>query len=226
MKTFSFPITLLMATIALLLSYPKASAATFNVTIAPNGNLVFSPSTVTIHPGDTVKWTWGSNFHSTTSGIPGDPTESGIPGFLPRELLSLIPSTVPALFRITAPHTVDAAAWWARSSWPILRRRRHLHRVQVDTDANTQTHAHTNTNTGVLPQFHDSRRVRRAQFSHHRRWKYSTWLAVALFGYHRQFQYRCWRWSAGPKQRRFQYRSGRCSVVAQHQRHTKHRHWN
>ena len=99
---------------------------------------------------------------------------------------------------------------------------------KFDTDADTQTHAHTNTNTdtGVLRQFHDSRRMQCTQFSHHRRWKYSAWLAVALFGYHRQFQYRCWRWSADPKQRRFQYGSGRCSVVAQHQRHTKHRRWN
>ncbi len=43
---------------------------------------------------------------------------------------------------------------------------------------------------------------------------------VALFGYHRQLQYWCRRWSAGPKQRRFQYRSWRgsacCSTPAAH----------
>src|ERR1044071_4226220 len=80
MKTFSFHITLLMATIALLLSH-KASVTTVDVTVAPNGDLVFSPSSVTIHPGDTVRWTWGASFHSTTSGSPGMPNgiwDSGI----------------------------------------------------------------------------------------------------------------------------------------------------
>jgi plastocyanin len=72
-KTFSCLVTLSMAPIALLLSYPKASAATVDVTVAPNGNLVFSPSSVTINPGDTVRWTWAATFHSTTSGIPGMP---------------------------------------------------------------------------------------------------------------------------------------------------------
>jgi plastocyanin len=71
MKTFSFPVALLMATIALLLSYLNASAAIVDVTVAPDGDLVFSPSAVTINPGDTVRWTWAADFHSTTSGIPG-----------------------------------------------------------------------------------------------------------------------------------------------------------
>ena len=34
-----------------------ASATTFDVTVGPNGDLVFSPSSVTIHPGDQVRWT-------------------------------------------------------------------------------------------------------------------------------------------------------------------------
>jgi len=58
-----------------------ASATTFNVTVGPNGNLVFMPSSVTIHSGDQVKWTWGSSGHSTTSGSPGMPNgiwDSGI----------------------------------------------------------------------------------------------------------------------------------------------------
>ncbi len=70
-----------MATIALLLSYPRASAATVDVTVAPSGQLVFSPSSITINPGDTVRWTWGATFHSSTSGIPGMPNgiwDSGI----------------------------------------------------------------------------------------------------------------------------------------------------
>ena len=54
---------------------------TVDVTIGPGGNLVFSPSSVTIHPGDQVRWTWGSSGHSTTSGSPGQPNgiwDSGI----------------------------------------------------------------------------------------------------------------------------------------------------
>ena len=39
-----------------------------------------------------------------------------------------------------------------------------------------------------------------------------TWLAFALFDYRRQFQHWCWRGSAGPQQREFQYRSGRCGA--------------
>jgi plastocyanin/uncharacterized protein YggT (Ycf19 family) len=66
----------------LLIGYPKpATATTFNVTVGPGGNLVFDPASVTIQPGDQVKWTWASNFHSTKSGSPGLPTnlwDSGI----------------------------------------------------------------------------------------------------------------------------------------------------
>jgi plastocyanin len=81
MNTLFFPVTLLIATIALLSSYPKASAATVDVTVAPNGALMFSPSSVTINPGDTVRWTWAATFHSSTSGTPGMPNgiwDSGI----------------------------------------------------------------------------------------------------------------------------------------------------
>lgn len=41
---------------------------TYTVTVGPGGAMTFDPSTVTIHPGDTVKWVWGSDFHSVTSG--------------------------------------------------------------------------------------------------------------------------------------------------------------
>jgi trimeric autotransporter adhesin len=82
MKTFSFHAVALLVTIASLFAYTtSASAATINVTVAPNGELVFSPSSVTMHPGDMVRWTWGATFHSTTSGIPGAPNgiwDSGI----------------------------------------------------------------------------------------------------------------------------------------------------
>jgi plastocyanin len=41
----------------------------FDVTVGPVGNeLSFVPDTVNISVGDTVRWTWESNFHTVTSG--------------------------------------------------------------------------------------------------------------------------------------------------------------
>ena len=41
----------------------------FDVTVGPVGNeLSFVPDTVNITVGDTVRWTWESDFHSVTSG--------------------------------------------------------------------------------------------------------------------------------------------------------------
>src|SRR5262249_7652683 len=81
-KTFSFNAVVVLATIAsLFVCTNSASAATINVTVAPGGELVFSPSSVTINPGDTVQWTWAATFHSSTSGVPGAPNgiwDSGI----------------------------------------------------------------------------------------------------------------------------------------------------
>jgi plastocyanin len=80
MKISFFIAVTALAMIASLFPY-SASATTFGVTVAPNGDLVFSPSSVTIHPGDTVRWTWGASFHSSTSGVPGAPDgmwDSGI----------------------------------------------------------------------------------------------------------------------------------------------------
>src|ERR1041384_7854105 len=74
MKIFPWRATILMAAATYLVVYPHAvSATTFNVTVGPGSNLVFDPASVTIHPGDKVKWTWGSSGHSTTSGSPGMP---------------------------------------------------------------------------------------------------------------------------------------------------------
>src|SRR4030095_4932193 len=82
MKISSWRLVLVIATAVSLTGYPKsARATTVDVTVAPNGAFVFSPSSVTIHPGDTVRWTWGDDFHSSTSGTPGMPNglwDSGV----------------------------------------------------------------------------------------------------------------------------------------------------
>ncbi|MEP7014886.1 MAG: plastocyanin/azurin family copper-binding protein [Verrucomicrobiota bacterium] len=49
-------------------SKPSAASQIFDVTVGPAGNRVFSPNTVNISVGDTVRWTWGSSNHSVTSG--------------------------------------------------------------------------------------------------------------------------------------------------------------
>ena len=64
----------------LILCPSLVSGMTVTVTVG-NGGFIFTPSTVTIHPGDTVQWTWSSTGHSSTSGTPGHPSglwDSGI----------------------------------------------------------------------------------------------------------------------------------------------------
>jgi len=72
-----------MTTTALLaLCQGVSHGATVTVTVG-NGGFFFTPSSVTIHPGDTVRWTWSSTGHSTTSGTPGHPSglwDSGVLG--------------------------------------------------------------------------------------------------------------------------------------------------
>ena len=103
---------LIVATAVSLIGYPKpATATTFDVTVGPNGDLVFDPASVTIHPGDQVKWTWDSGGHSTTSGSPGMPNgiwDSGIHNggaTFTRTFNSCRDVSVPIAFRIVA------AAW-------------------------------------------------------------------------------------------------------------------
>src|SRR4030095_14940333 len=74
MRIFPWRLVLLMAMAVSVVGYPQpATATTVNVTVAPGGAFVFSPSSVTISPGDTVRWTWDDDFHSSTSGRPGMP---------------------------------------------------------------------------------------------------------------------------------------------------------
>jgi len=50
---------------------PSAISQIFDVTVGPSGTpFRFSPDTVNISVGDTVRWTWESNNHSVTSGNP------------------------------------------------------------------------------------------------------------------------------------------------------------
>src|SRR6478672_6764163 len=82
MKMSFLRFVLVVATAFLLIGFPKAArATTFDVTVGPGFDLVFSPSSVTINVGDQVRWTWASDGHSTTSGSPGMPNgiwDSGI----------------------------------------------------------------------------------------------------------------------------------------------------
>jgi plastocyanin len=82
MKTSSLRIAVLVAIIApFLVFHPTmAKAATVTVMVG-NGGFFFTPSSVTIHPGDSVLWMWSSSGHSSTSGSPGMPSglwDSGI----------------------------------------------------------------------------------------------------------------------------------------------------
>jgi plastocyanin len=48
-----------------------AGGQVFDVAVGPPGNKIrFVPDTLTISVGDTVRWTWGSDEHSVTSGTP------------------------------------------------------------------------------------------------------------------------------------------------------------
>ena len=47
---------------------PSSTSQIFDVTVGPGGQTVFSPDTLTIAVGDTVRWTWASIGHSVTSG--------------------------------------------------------------------------------------------------------------------------------------------------------------
>jgi plastocyanin len=67
--------------IFLCLGSERLRAMTFSVDVAPSGQRVFSPASVSIQAGDTVMWTWKGSGHSVTSGTPGYPSglfDSGI----------------------------------------------------------------------------------------------------------------------------------------------------
>jgi plastocyanin len=47
---------------------PSATNQTIDVTVAPGGARSFSPDSVSIFTGDTVRWTWDGSGHNVTSG--------------------------------------------------------------------------------------------------------------------------------------------------------------
>jgi plastocyanin len=57
---------------------PSATSTIVDVMVAPNGTLTFSPSTVNISVGDTVRWTWAASGHSVTSGDSTSCTADGM----------------------------------------------------------------------------------------------------------------------------------------------------
>jgi plastocyanin len=49
---------------------PNPNSQTVDVAVGPGFSFTFSPSTVTILVGDTVRWTFASSNHTVTSGPP------------------------------------------------------------------------------------------------------------------------------------------------------------
>jgi plastocyanin len=82
MKTSSLRIVVLVAIFApFLVFHPTVARAAMVTVKVANGGFFFTPSSVTIHTGDSVLWTWSSSGHSSTSGSPGTPSglwDSGI----------------------------------------------------------------------------------------------------------------------------------------------------
>jgi len=103
MKTSSRCLALLVGVVVAVLAFNPTvgSADTVTVTVG-NGGPVFTPSSVTILPGDTVRWTWSAGATVAPQVLRAHPTDFGTPGFSTRELRSLTPSTPWGRFRITA----------------------------------------------------------------------------------------------------------------------------
>jgi plastocyanin len=83
MKTSLLRMAAVVVAIAPLLIFcpTVTSAATVTVMVGPNC-FCFVPSSVTIHPGDTVQWSWSSSGHTSTAGTPGSPNGLWDSGFL------------------------------------------------------------------------------------------------------------------------------------------------
>jgi plastocyanin len=62
----------LLLLVGLLVWIRPAGAVTTTVNVGPSLTNTFSPSSVTINPGDAIKWQWISGFHTTTSGVFAD----------------------------------------------------------------------------------------------------------------------------------------------------------
>ena len=122
---------LLALTIATFLAFCSTVAvgATVDVAIG-DGGLFFSPSSVTIQPGDTVRWTFSSGGHSTTSGSTWDAQQPV--GFWNSQPGSCLQPYVPERWNVSElPHTARR----------MLRHGRHGQGGSCDAHA----HAHTYT---------------------------------------------------------------------------------
>src|SRR5687767_4215853 len=51
-----------------MIAATSALAETHTVAVAPGGQHIFQPATVTVQPGDTVQWVWNTSGHSVVSG--------------------------------------------------------------------------------------------------------------------------------------------------------------
>lgn len=67
---------LIWAILALLamIAVSSALAETHTVNVGPNGQHIFQPATISIQPGDTVRWVWATSGHTVTSGNIDGPT--------------------------------------------------------------------------------------------------------------------------------------------------------
>jgi len=83
-KTSSRRLAVVLAIIVPFVAFYPTAGSAATVTVTVNGSyysFFFTPASVTIHRGDTVRWSWNSSGHSTTSGSPGMPNglwDSGI----------------------------------------------------------------------------------------------------------------------------------------------------
>jgi plastocyanin len=77
--TTTLPTTTVITTTSTTNSLPGTTSTTMGPTlhtvmVGAGGSLVFTPATLSIRVGDTVRWTWGSSLHNVVSG----PVVSGV----------------------------------------------------------------------------------------------------------------------------------------------------
>ena len=105
MKTSSLRIVVLMAILApFLVLHPTVTKAAMVTVKVANGGFFFTPSSVTIHTGDSVLWMWSSTGHNDTSGSPGMPNGLWDSGILNQGLLMHTFNTAGSFSYYCTPH--------------------------------------------------------------------------------------------------------------------------